>query len=355
MQGKSRLLSALLVGTASAVSYAALVYFAQHKIIYMPRSYDSMQRYYDHRREQLKWTQLQFSTSQGAQVAHFLGPRSLDGEKVETKFVWVLFNGNAGLGLDWADFVAMYLDDLHRRERESQLGIDESGTRRSQKRGIKIQEQLTAGSSPLPVVERLCNTAFLLIDYPGYGHCQGSASPASILESTQSAISAMEQSLKLGDQRPRYNVLGHSLGCAAALQWVNAVTPPRNSEPAADVGRVVLLAPFTNLADVGRHLVGFIPLINLLLRHNYDNERELRSFLSKRQQPDDSKRNDAKPAPRIAILHGALDSIVPVHMGRQLYKQSTPDLVIRYEEFARADHNNIIEVASDRILAAMSF
>ncbi|GIR89976.1 MAG: hypothetical protein CM15mP88_3450 [Pseudomonadota bacterium] len=58
---------------------------------------------------------------------------------------------------------------------------------------------------------------FLLIDYPGFGECEGSASPESILASSKAAWEHWQE-LYANQRTPQIGILGHSLGAAAALQ-----------------------------------------------------------------------------------------------------------------------------------------
>ena len=82
--------------------------------------------------------ELNYETSEGKQLAYYVPPRDESFSGVPR--VWVLFPGNASLALDWLKFIAL-------------------------------------------APER--DDAFLLMDYPGYGGCEGSPSPASIQESAE--------------------------------------------------------------------------------------------------------------------------------------------------------------------------
>lgn len=170
---------------------------------------------------------------------------------------------------------------------------------------------------------------FLLIDYPGYGNCHGSPAPATIQTSAEAAFACLAQSLRtqpaLLDQN--LNLLCHSIGCAAGLNF--AVRHP--------VDRIILLAPFTSLRDMARRTVGW-PLCWLLL-HDFDNRARLRE-LAARPHP-----------PRILILHGADDQLVPVSMGRQL--ASMFPAMITFHDIPGADHNTILDDAHNQIYAAM--
>jgi len=233
----------------------------QHKLIYHPRSYPT--GYQPWKTSSLEL--LRYQTAEGSQTAYYLPP-----ENNSVQRVWVLFGGNAGLALDWLGLLAQL----------SSAGV-----------------------------------GFLLIDYPGYGACEGSASPETIRLSTREAVQAWKREFGLESQ-PSWATLGHSLGAAAALQFAE-------DHP---VGRIVLLAPFTSLADMVRHLFGgwLVPL----LRHPFENRKPLQMVLER------------NPTPVILIAHGDRDEVVPVEMGRELAALNPKQ--IEYLEVPDTGHNDIL-------------
>lgn len=185
----------------------------QSKLIYHPRPYDS------HAARALAARQghrLEFTTSQGSQVAFYVPPRAGD---AATAPLWLCFAGNGSLALDWL----RQIDDWDPRQ------------------------------------------AFLLVDYPGYGDCAGTPNPRTIRDNATAAVEALAR--HLGTPREalvaRSCFLGHSLGGAAALM------------AADDLGltRGVLISTFTTMTDMGRLVVGW-PLC-LLNRHGFDNQHTL--------------------------------------------------------------------------------
>lgn len=170
--------------------------------------------------------------------------------------------------------------------------------------------------------------AFLLVDYPGYGACAGRPTPQTIQESADKSLDAL--AARLGASRaelePRLNVLGHSLGAANALAF--ASTHP--------VSRVVLVAPFSSMRDMAQRSVGW-PLC-YLLRHNFDNRARMREIAG---QPR---------VPAIEIFAGTHDDLIPFTMGREL-ASLIPGA--RFEAIDGAGHNDILEIARDKILDAM--
>ncbi|MDB6171661.1 MAG: alpha/beta hydrolase [Chthoniobacteraceae bacterium] len=195
-----------------------------------------------------------------------------------------MFGGNGTRALDWADFIA---------------------------------------DCPLK------NDAFVLIEYPGYGFCKGSASPKSIEESAEKAVSLVGNNLHLAqtDLESRLNIAAHSIGCGAALNFAVQHSP----------GKVVLIAPFTTLRDMARRVVG-MPLCYLLLS-NFDNRTRIRELAASPRPP------------AITIFHGAEDTIIPERMGRELALISPK--ITRFESVPDADHNDVVSAARFRIFGTM--
>lgn len=254
---------------------ALLLAQAQRRMIYFPRPYPA----------ELPLPPaaetLEFTTSQGRQTAFYLPPVAPTGDGPLN--LWLLCGGNGALALDWLSLTTDFPDPT---------------------------------------------AAFLLVDYPGYGRCQGRPGPEAIEENLEQALAAL--ALRLG--RPAAEVgselkgLGHSLGAAAVLLYA-ANHPLR---------RLVLISPFTSLREMATLVVG--PLLSRTLLHDYDNRARLRQVLT---------RPEAVP---VTILHGNHDSIVPVAMGRELAGISSR---IDYRELDRGDHNYILLTGRDEIRRAM--
>ncbi|CAN2039871.1 Peptidase, S9A/B/C family, catalytic domain protein [Candidatus Magnetomoraceae bacterium gMMP-15] len=189
-----------------------LLFLLQHKMIYFPRRYDL-----SFSPDFKKVIELSYNTDQGSQTAFYFPSQS----GVKADRLWVLFNGNAALALDWLVLI-------------THLNFDKKFD-------------------------------FLLIDYPGYGKCKGKADPKSILDSSEKAFNKLSEYLgiKPDELEKNLNVMGHSLGAATALQF--AVNHPIN--------QVILLSPFTSLIDMATRIVGW-PLC-YISRHKYDNKERL--------------------------------------------------------------------------------
>lgn len=264
------------VGILVALSIIGLA-IGQHKLIYFPRPYE------DALLQLPGLVQLSYLSKEGKQTVFYLPPRE-EGQGMPSK-IWVVFGGNASLGLDWYDFVKRYPDP---------------------------------------------KAGFVLFDYPGYGKCEGMASPKTIRASIDKALPALAKHLNssLPDITNRLNLLGHSLGAAVALQTATRYK----------VDRIVLIAPFTTMRAMAAKVVG-VPL-NMLLIQNFDNRARLAELAAEPQPPE------------ITLIHGDADEVVPVSMGRELAAMYPS--MITYHEIAKGDHNGIMSLAEKVIYQAMN-
>ena len=244
-------------------SISGLMLLFQHRLIYHPRPYPPNIPL------RAGIERLTFTTAAGKQVCWWVPGRTAGGD---TGRVWLCFSGNASQARMWHDFF----------------------------------DAVPSG--------------MLLIEFPGYGESAGNPSPASILDATNGAVEALRQ--RLGTL-PKLGVLGHSLGCAAALQFA-----AQQAQAGTPVERMVLIAPFTRLIDMAQRVVGW-PFCHLLL-HRYNNQRTLATIF-------------AQGSPQIDVFHGVDDALIPVSMSREL-KAEFP--LIRLHEIVGADHNGVLgEVA----------
>lgn len=171
--------------------------------------------------------------------------------------------------------------------------------------------------------------AFLLVDYPGYGWSEGYASLVTNRAAVDGALDALEKHLRDETHQiaGRLNVIGHSFGAAAALDFASRHR----------VQRVVLIAPFTSLQEEGAVRFGFL---SHLLIENYDNRARL-DELGKLTDP-----------PRVAIFHGTSDDIIPVQMGRDL--AATHATFVQFFPLENADHLSPIFKHASEIFAWMN-
>jgi uncharacterized protein len=256
--------------------FAALLLFGlvsfvvlfQHRFIYFPPHYSPVEL------EEAKTTgvqQLRFRTSQGNQAAFFW-----QSEKSETapENMWLVFGGNGDVALNWIGLIRDF-------------------------------------SGP--------HSGFLLIDYPGYGICEGRANPQSILENAESALETLLEQKRWDLGADALSVLGHSIGGAVALQFAAKHA----------VHRILVVSAFTSMDDMVRAQIGIS--LGPLLRHRFDNIRSLKAILSQNWKPE------------IYIFHSEADEIIPVKMGRALAELDPSR--IKFFEIPGTHHNDIVHVA----------
>ena len=250
----------------------------QSSLIYHPNPYRAE---YETMLRSAKGERLRFSTSQGRQTAFYIPPRTPATGLPQT--LWLCFAGNGSLALDWLNETG---------------GWDE-------------------------------RFAYLLVDYPSYGECEGTPTPERIRESGKAAVEALARHLHTSqaELQPRLAVLGHSLGSAAALMAADDL----------DIQRGVLLSPFTTMTDMGRIVLGW-PLCHLN-RHRFNNRTTLGHVAS-------------RPGARFVIFHGAEDEVIPVRMGRELAAAHPQG--VTFHEVPGGHHNDLLNLIAQQIGQAMA-
>jgi uncharacterized protein len=253
--------------------FIALIYFKQHSMVYHPRPYDtSYAQVLPPNGQEISYT-LPF----GRQTAFYIPPRNSGRSPVR---LWIAFCGNGSLALDWTAILA--------------------GNPNS-------------------------HDAFLLVDYPGYGKCQGYATIASMRLSSDAALKTLTKRLALSEEEmeSRLCTIGHSLGSAVAIDF----------GARHHVQRVLAIAPFTTLREEAARIITS-PLSHLLIE-SYDNRAGIAEI---------RKRN---PEAKIAIFHGTKDEVIPVRMGREL-AQKFP--FIDFSPVEGATHVSVLSEAHDKII-----
>ena len=110
------------------------------------------------------------------------------------------------------------------------------------------------------------------------------------------------------DERIVY--LGRSLGTAVAVELA------RHRQPHG----IVLVSPFTTIADMGRFLYPALP-VRLLAGKRYDSLSRIRQYHGP-----------------LLVIHGERDEIIPIEQGRRLFDEANPPK--RFHTIAGASHND---------------
>jgi uncharacterized protein len=263
---------ALLVGGA----LVAVLLLFQSRFIYFPLRYSTALL---QKAKLIGTEEIRFRTSQGNQTAFFW---RTENSATAPKNLWLVFGGNGDLALGWLDLVCAFPSQC---------------------------------------------TGFLLVDYPGYGICQGNPNPRTILENSERALQTLLEEKGWTAEADALCVLGHSLGGAIALQFAARYS----------VRKIVVVSTFTTMDEMVRKQIGIT--LGPLLRHRFDNITSLETVLSQNRVPE------------ISILHGQSDDIVPLRMGAAL-AQLNPNR-IKFVAIPAASHNNIIQKALPLILKTM--
>jgi pimeloyl-ACP methyl ester carboxylesterase len=260
------------------LTLALLLFLYQRRMIYFPRRYES-----SYKQGLPPGTrEIEYHTRSGKQVCFYIPPKNNPFSPPES--VWIFFGGNGSLALDW----------------------------------LAYQDKFFPPTSGI-----------LLVDYPGYGLCEGKPKYKTIGESSDLAFHALAGHLNVEPEslEKNLNILGHSLGTATGLQFAKQHS----------VKKVILLAPFTSTLDMARRTVGW-PLCHILI-DRYDNIGVLEELVSR------------NPSPAIYIFHGDIDNIVPFSMGQKL-AESHPGNVV-FHPYKGVDHNFIIEASAKEIYQIM--
>ena len=171
------------------------------------------------------------------------------------------------------------------------------------------------------------DAAYLLIDYPGRGLSEGYMRPEDNLRSTEGALKALSNKFGETELDAELNLLGHSFGTGAALQFAER----------SKVSRIVLVAPFNTLRAAVAVRSWFLSII---MPDQIDNRKIIRKILQE------------KDSPRIAIFHGRLDATLPVAMGREL--AAIDPAKIDYFEFANDDHTSVLTTRRNLIFSLLN-
>jgi uncharacterized protein len=252
-----------------------LLVACQSKLLYFPRPYG--QGTIAGWQQETAGKPLDYTTSQGRQRAF------LQGNLKTPRNLWIVCGGNGSLALDWSEWLQIHAP----------------------------QED-----------------AWLLVDFPGYGDCQGNPTPGRIRENLKTAIPVAWREIRgattLDPSRLRF--FGHSLGSAACLL---AATEFR-------IQRGVLLTPFTSTMAMSQHVTG-LPL-GPLVWHRFDNAARLAELA-------------ARGPGAVVILHGSADEAIPFSMSRTLAAERKD--VVHLLEISGGMHNTLPQTHAPEISAAL--
>lgn len=144
-----------------------------------------------------------------------------------------------------------------------------------------------ADSVPMVSLLRSLGMGVLAVEYPGYGIAGGTPSEQGAYAAAQSALDWLRA--ESGVDAGRVVLLGQSLGSGVATEMAKRGLG----------ARMVLVSPFTSVADMARRLLPFFPAS--WVRHKFDTQSKAAAI--------------GLP---VLIVHGTEDEVVPFAMGEQL-------------------------------------
>ncbi len=161
-----------------------------------------------------------------------------------------------------------------------------------------------------PLARALIDRGFgvLFVEYPGYGLAAGQQTTEhAIYDAAERALRELdEQGYGAGD----VVLLGQSLGTGVAVEMAAR----------ARGARLVLISPYTSMADVVRRYVPFLP-VGFVVRDRYET-------LAKASNVE---------VPTL-VVHGGKDKLIPADMGRQVAQRIAG---ARLEILEDAAHNDV--------------
>jgi fermentation-respiration switch protein FrsA (DUF1100 family) len=163
-------------------------------------------------------------------------------------------------------------------------------------------------------------TGIVALSYRGYAGSSGRPSEQGLLKDAAAAYAFATARYPAG----KIVVWGFSLGSGVAVAL------------AADrpVGKLILEAPYTSIADVAASAFWFAP-VRLLMRDHFHSDRRI-----------------AEVRVPLLVLHGALDPTIPIVFGERLFALANEPK--RFVRLARGGHNDLdhfgaIEIARNFI------
>ena len=144
----------------------------------------------------------------------------------------------------------------------------------------------------------------------GYGGSTGSPTEK---DNVADAVTAYDHLRSLGVRASEIILYGESLGSGQATQLAIS----------HEVQAVVLEAPLTSTVDVGKRTWFFLPL-NLLMTDQYRNPR----YVADIHVP-------------VLVLHGELDGVIPVQMGKRVFAAANEPK--RLELFPNGEHSDLFD------------
>ncbi|CAH6418604.1 Hypothetical protein POVN_LOCUS323 [uncultured virus] len=175
---------------------------------------------------------------------------------------------------------------------------------------------------------QLTGYTVVAFEYPGYG--QFTSKTATEKHFCEAIDYNMTQLVGWSLPQTQFVLVGHSLGCAAALY---AAT---KTKIGPQVKAVVLAAPFTNLPAMGAKLTPLtVGSVGLVTTKRLDNLIAIKEL----QCP-------------FVIMHGDKDEVIPIEQGHELYEASKVAAAKRFVPLTDVGHNMSMDLILEQAIIA---
>lgn len=162
----------------------------------------------------------------------------------------------------------------------------------------------------------------LAVEYPGYGMSGGYPGESAFYSAADAAYDYL---MTRGDiDKTRIIPAGLSLGTGVAVDLASR----------KPVAGLALLAPFTSMDELARHIMPWVPT-SLILKHHFRSQQKIENLTIP-----------------ILIVHGNHDRLIPTEMSHRLAASASKARITTL--FIDTDHNDMFELAGPQIDQAIS-
>lgn len=158
-----------------------------------------------------------------------------------------------------------------------------------------------------PMLER-GGHSIIFVEYTGYSGDKREPSKRLILKDVQNTKQFIEE-----EKFQKVTLVGESVGSGAATYHTSI----------GRVDRLLLLAPFSSVADLAKTIYSAYP-VSLMLKENYDNKEWLRGYQGE-----------------LTIIHGDKDDIIPQKLSKELFSATNLADPKKYILVNGAGHNDL--------------
>jgi len=149
------------------------------------------------------------------------------------------------------------------------------------------------------------NVNFLIVSWRGFSGNKGKPTELGLYQDARNAIKWLEQE---GIAKNNIILYGESLGTGVALELA------QDSKYAG----IVLESPYTSMVEMAKKIYPFLPA-SILVKDRFESQLKIKKNISP-----------------ILIMHGEMDTLVPVQMGKKLFKEANDP---KYSYFPSFDNH----------------